>query len=371
MLGASPILEEMMVGIINITKGCNLACKYCYAGNYKALSEQRKLVDAELRRNMPSIFCFIDKLSEMQNGSVNILFHGGEPTLASPDLLRSIAEYARTIDNDAKISIQTNGTLISDQLVDLFRDYHITVGISLDGPPEINDKNRIFANGNGTADLIIRNIKKLKAESIPVGVLITFTNENIDHVADIYSMCREIDVGFSFNPLFIPETEVGVEPLDKMKYAKAICDLFDIWINDQDSTIGVRPFERILMGFVDQEIGLPVCSYSQNCAEQILTIDVDGQVYPCNRLAGMEEFSYGRVDEIKLQERIEKCSFSKRWDYLKDRDCLGCNVSKFCYGGCPSHSHSENGTIFCKDDMCESHIVILNHIYNYIQGFKK
>ena len=99
-----------MVGIINITKGCNLACKYCYAGNYTSLAEQRRTVDAELQKNMSNVFCFIDKLSDYQQGKVDILFHGGEPTLASPELLREIALYARKIDNNAKISIQTNGT---------------------------------------------------------------------------------------------------------------------------------------------------------------------------------------------------------------------------------------------------------------------
>ncbi len=360
-----------MIGIINITKGCNLSCKYCYAGNYRALSEQRKMVDSELRENIPNIFCFIDKLATIQNGELNILFHGGEPTLASPDMLRMIAEYARNIDNNAKLTIQTNGTLISDQLIELFKDYKMTVGVSLDGPPAVNDKNRVFSNGAGTAELIIKNVQLLQNERIPTGVLITFTNDNIDNVEEIYSMCKDLGVGFSFNPLFIPETEVGVTPLDQNKYTKSICKLFDIWINDQDSNIGIRPFERILMGMVDQEIGLPVCSYSQNCADQMITIDVDGQVYSCNRMTGLSKFSFGEIDEIDLREQIKNSCFSSRWEYLKENDCAGCKVAKLCYGGCPSHSHAQKGTIFCKDDMCSSHQTIMMHIYNYIQGFRK
>ena len=360
-----------MVGIINITKGCNLACKYCYAGNYTSLAEQRRTVDAELQKNMSNVFCFIDKLSDYQQGKVDILFHGGEPTLASPELLREIALYARKIDNNAKISIQTNGTLISDKLIDIFKEFHMTVGISIDGPPEVNDKNRIFSNGDGTADLIIRNIKKLQGEKVPVGGLITFTNENVEYAEKIYLMFRDLGIGFSFNPLFIPETEVGVSQLEQRKYAKAICEMFDLWINDQGSNIGIRPFERILTGMVDHEVGLPVCSYSQNCAEDILTLDVDGQVYSCNRLAGMKEFSYGYITDININEKISNCIFANRWDYLKENDCKDCKISMLCYGGCPSHSHAKKGTIYCKDDMCGSHLEIINHIYNYIQGFRK
>ena len=77
-------------------------------------------------------------------------FYGGEPLLAFPLIVESV-KYAEEIfaGVDISFNITTNATLLTDEIIDFLLDHHFKLTFSLDGPNEVQDKNRIFANGSG------------------------------------------------------------------------------------------------------------------------------------------------------------------------------------------------------------------------------
>ncbi|MEL7658260.1 MAG: radical SAM protein, partial [Bacillota bacterium] len=68
----------------------------------------------------------------------------------------------RFFGKEVSFNITTNGTLLTSEMVQFFQDHEVNLMISLDGPKEINDKNRVFANGRGTFDAVMKQIEMIK-----------------------------------------------------------------------------------------------------------------------------------------------------------------------------------------------------------------
>jgi uncharacterized protein len=102
---------------------------------------------------------------------VELIFHGGEPLLAGKHFFRQFTEEAHCIllpDVTPIFNMQTNGTLLDAEWLDLLIDLKIGFGISLDGPKEINDRHRVDHRGAGSydavrkaVDLVLRNLALL------------------------------------------------------------------------------------------------------------------------------------------------------------------------------------------------------------------
>lgn len=116
----------MSIEVSPVGVTCNLSCPYCYehpmreAGNFN-----EKPYDLEK---------MIQGL-EREGGQFSLF--GGEPLLTDMETLEGLWKYG--FEKWGRNGIQTNGTLITDQHIELFKKYKVHVGISLDGPEELND----------------------------------------------------------------------------------------------------------------------------------------------------------------------------------------------------------------------------------------
>ncbi len=156
------ILAESVQGItLQVTQQCNLRCKYCvYSGAYESRGHSSKRMPYELAQKGVE---FLIERSAAQK-SVNIGFYGGEPLLEFK-LIERIVRYIKEkySSKDISFSITTNGTLLNDRINSFLQDNDFNVMISLDGPKEIHDQNRIFhATGKGTFDTILKNISDIR-----------------------------------------------------------------------------------------------------------------------------------------------------------------------------------------------------------------
>ncbi len=170
-------IEKIQNLTLAVTENCNFRCRYCtYSGGYKdqrthsnkkmSLKTARAAIDF-LHETVKDehISCDCDYHSEKQEDNrIGLGFYGGEPFLEF-NLIKKSIEYFESFDwGDKKIyhGMTTNGSLLSDDVIDfvLEKDIHLT--FSLDGPKNIHDRARVFANGKGTFDTIFSNIKKIQ-----------------------------------------------------------------------------------------------------------------------------------------------------------------------------------------------------------------
>lgn len=146
--------------VINVTQICNLRCTYCAAGGDGTYGAAQTKINVE--KTLPQLKFFLDKLENGESFQINFL--GGEPLLY-PEGIREIGRYVQLAIAGRNIaprfSIVTNGTLITEENLELLCELKAQVTVSLDGPPEINDRVRPGKNGQGSTAAVVQGIQQL------------------------------------------------------------------------------------------------------------------------------------------------------------------------------------------------------------------
>ncbi len=169
--------------IIKLTTACNLNCVYCSEGD-KCLSTLKKSLAYKLIDDLPA---FMEKYHDE---NIELLWHGGEPLMMGKSYLDDVMSYAKKklAKYKLKFSIQSNGTLIDEEWIEIFKKYDVGVGISLDGYQEIHDNNRKAKDGEPTFQKIMDNIKKMQSAEITIGTLMVLNTEqevDVDKLIDV------------------------------------------------------------------------------------------------------------------------------------------------------------------------------------------
>lgn len=157
------ILERRVSKILlQLTQRCNLRCRYCVYSeekNFGTRSHSNKDMSYETAKK--AVDFYMEHSVDCEEKAIG--FYGGEPLLQF-GLIKKIIAYCNDVFRGHKIiySITTNGTLLTDEIMDFLVKNQVYITVSLDGPKEIHDKNRRFVNDAGTYDAVIRNLEKLK-----------------------------------------------------------------------------------------------------------------------------------------------------------------------------------------------------------------
>ena len=358
--------------MIYTTKYCNMGCKYCYTGSAWEYSLGTKKINESFRSKIPLLFEFIDQVVSHNNYThTKFIFLGGEPLSISPENYESVLRYIREKDYPIKISIQTNGSLINMDFIDLFKEFNVDIGVSLDGGASLNDQTRIFKNGKETFSTIFKNLQKMKDAGLKFGCLVTLNKTNMEYVEKIYTFFKENNIPFNIRP--ISETKYSAPRkllITPQEYARSLCKLFNIWFEDTETEdILVEDFANMVSQFIKPIKGLVPCVFTKKCSEYFVSFDLNGDLYPCNRLYGIPQFFYGNIQRNSLKNLLNnskvKC-LSERWDILSKTDCKNCEISQYCYGGCPGNGYFYYYSFFRKDYYCGAYRTILRHVYEKI-----
>lgn len=147
--------------ILQVTQNCNLRCSYCiYSGGYNTRTHNNKRMTWEMAKAGIDYLVSHSQLA----GDLTVGFYGGEPLLEF-ELIKSVVGYIESEYVGRRFSyvITTNGTLLNDEIIDFLEEKQVFLTFSLDGPKEVHDKNRKFADGvTGSYEKLMENVKKVK-----------------------------------------------------------------------------------------------------------------------------------------------------------------------------------------------------------------
>lgn len=150
-------IEQMT---LQVTQNCNLRCSYCFYGedNYENRHHANKQMSFETAKKAIDFLLSHSRDRER----IHLAFYGGEPLLEF-DLIKKCVEYIEEQVEGKEITfgMTTNGTVISDEIVDFWIKHDFLIMISLDGDKNSHDTNRKFKNGAGTYDIILNNIRNM------------------------------------------------------------------------------------------------------------------------------------------------------------------------------------------------------------------
>jgi uncharacterized protein len=163
---ASGVVPTIDLLVVQPTPFCNIDCKYCYLPDRNS----KAVVASQTLRNLFSqVFA-----SGWASGGLTVVWHAGEPMVLPIAFYReafAIVESLRPQDLPVVHSFQTNGTLIDDAWCAFFAEAQVNLGVSIDGPRHLHDRNRVTRSGRGTFERTIAGIRLLRRHGVPFHVI--------------------------------------------------------------------------------------------------------------------------------------------------------------------------------------------------------
>ncbi|MDO4857592.1 MAG: radical SAM protein [Thermoguttaceae bacterium] len=316
-------------------EACNLRCRHCYQNGYIPQIIDRSLINMTMTQISNAL-----KSWEM-DGRLSLT--GGEP-LIDTTTLYYILDNASLIENLIHIGLLTNGTLLTDRVVDSLSRYSKLreVQVSLDG---VMAKTHDYLRGNGSFDRTIAGVKKLIAVGIPVTIMFTASKLNMKEAPAVVDLAADLQVTAvtveRYTPFHFSDDPLALTPNDTKWIFEQVL-LKKIKYRQEDPPIKIRT-SRPLWNILSENSG-GACPVGFSC----LTIMHDGKVYPCRRLP------------IELGT-IQKDGLFKIWYTspvlwrLRDRSqvskCNKCPKSSLC-GGCRAAAFVHTGDMMGIDPLC-------------------
>ena len=332
------------------TNQCNMNCVYCY---HFAEREQPGKMSLELLSKIYEItFNNFDEAT--------IIWHGGEPLVMGADFYRQALAMQKKYSQTKIINkMQTNLTLLDDELADVLCENKISVGSSFDG------LQNEFLRGN--SEKILSNREKLLRRKMNCGFIFVVSRKNIDALIENYEFFNRQKINFTMN-LYIPTGEKFNDELELAPEhaVEKILEFYDYWIQDENCNISVNYFERILDFIFLRRKSL--CSFS-SCLGKWVGIRHDGKIFPCNR-AFPEKYSYGNVKDYEnLSNAFQSEGFGLILSEAIERrkKCASCEIFSFCEGGCNNVALNENGIKNTGGSSC----IILKKVFRHISNHMK
>ena len=319
----SQLKDNITLMYIIPTNTCNLGCKYCFIGSL--LNNQIKMTDEILYK---SIRLFNKQLN---NNKGTILFYGGEP-LMNFDIVKKAVEYCKLNNYNNTFSMVTNGLLINEEIADFIKENNISVGISLDGPKELTNKNRVYKNSTiGTYDDVIEKLKVLKNKQVDFGLSITLSKDFIKYKDAFIEWIKEIDVkNISYNLLHFtdkdPEWEKYYEEASKFIYHSNNI-LFSSGYNEDR-------IKRKYDAFYNRNFKFADCAA---IGGNQITINPSGDIDICHGLWNNKSNHIKNIldiDDLKEIKSTEQYDFWKNNLTINKKECLSCPAIYECGGGC-------------------------------------
>jgi uncharacterized protein len=268
-------------------------------------------------------------------------WQGGESTLMGEDFFRRVTALQEAHGRPGAVvanGLQTNATLISDELADHLARYRFLVGVSLDGPQPVHDRYRVSVDGRGSHARVLEGLETLRKHQVEYNVLVLVTRANAERPAEIYRYL--VDLGVEFHQ-YIPCVELdaagNLQPysVDGPLWGRFLCGIFDEWARGDVRRVSVRAFDSVLTMLVDGAAN--VCHMGTDC-RQYFVVEHNGDVYPCDFFV-TKELKLGNVmsdgwDALAASAVFREFGARKRrWN----AECDACPFLRLCAGDCLKH----------------------------------
>jgi len=318
--------------IFKVTHACNLACRYCYAVDNKSKVVSRSILGSVIRASV-----------QLDADTVNFIWHGGEPLIAGLDFFaEAVAMQNAASDGTGKRylnGLQTNGTLVTPDIAEFFRDKQFAVGVSLDGPPHWHNRDRVTARGNGTYEQALKGYQTLRSAGVAPGVVCVIDPVDPPDAVQLVDWLEEIEAdSVSLNAMFSRRAAPrGGQAIFLLNLEQELRRRRSLICVRELLFAGTTAEERDKQGILD------ACHPGWPCHETISTVDEEGYIYfACDRfldknLSERGAYRLGHIDNGGFPKALSSPRYTELASVArKDKDTCKQKCSSFgtCDGGC-------------------------------------
>lgn len=319
---------------LDLTVECNLRCTYCFKEKWNEHMEDRVAFEA--------MIWLLHASGPAKDVRVN--FMGGEPLLRFK-LIKRLVPFAkrRALQVGKKIhfGMTTNGTLVTDEVVAFWRKWGMGFHTSIDGTPEIQDRNRPTTGGRGSSALVERSVEKVLKYRPGTCARATVTPDSAGHLVESYKYFRRLGyVDIAFVPGGPSMWNIAAIKVFEEQFAHVT----DLAIADWRNGIPIR-----LKGIDDWATGVQRGRSPVACGagRGLLLVDIHGDIWPCHRW-NKDRHNGWRIGSIYEQFNDSRRAVLDVADQtaMLEQDCPSCIANQMCSGGCPAENLEETGSVY-------------------------
>jgi uncharacterized protein len=334
---------------------CNITCQYCYQNPQRDAGNLTRDYDLEAMKTAVA----------RERGGFTLF--GGEPLLLPEEDLREL--WAWGLESFGHNNVQTNGTLISEIHIRMFREYRVHVGISVDGPTELNDVRWAgsLEKTRRATEKTQQAIERLCAEGMPPSLIVTLHRNNAtrDKLPLMYEWFRQLEsMGVRSARLHILEVE---NELIRGKYALPMHENIEALLGfaelEQELTSLRFDIFRDVEDLLDGRDGHAACVWracDSYTTEAVRGIEGNGQSSNCGRT------NKDGIDFIKAETPGFERYLALYHTPQEYGGCRGCRFFLMCKGQCPGTAIG--GDWRNRTEHCEVWKTLFTHVEKSLLG---
>lgn len=352
-----PVIDLL---VVQPTPFCNIDCRYCYLPERNS----KAVVAPETLRNLFSqVFA-----SGWVQGGLSVVWHAGEPMVLPIAFYRdafAMIEGLRPPGLEVAHSFQTNGTLIDDAWCEFFAEARVNIGVSVDGPRHLHDRNRLTRSGRGTFERTIAGIRRLRRHGVPFHVISVLSSQSMAAPGEMFDfyVAEGID-----NVCFNVEESEGdhvSESFGDQRAERAYYDFLSEFWRLMAAQPGKIAFVREIEHALAQVIRPKEANFRNQLVEPfaITSMDWSGNIATFSpELLGLknpayDDFILGNINRDALVEMPLGPVFARMRDDIDAGVAMcrqSCEYFSVCGGGEPVNKLAENGsfssteTVYCR-----------------------
>jgi len=303
-----------------VSTRCNLQCTHCYEARTGPADAEEGNMDFSVAKK--ALTNFFDIVNNTGQEKVFIRYFGGEP-LRNWKVVKDSSEYIKELETKPEVvqAINTNGTLVTNEIAKYLGENRFDVDLSLEAPNELNDKIRVYRGGRGTFKDVDEKIDVLIRHNVNPEISAQLNDYNINHLDDFVDYLKNKGVKkFEVNTLICDNNNLCSAPVSEK--VKKLVELKRYAENQGVHLAGkwIRLYNHTLDGTLN---------YCSRQGEQ-LSVNPSGDVFSCSGLS----IKLGTIDDMR------SILSSKEYEEMSMRivgnipGCRNCEVEGMCVGGC-------------------------------------
>lgn len=369
--------------VIKVVSRCNLACDYCYEYFHgdESWRKQPRFMSVDTLTMVARRIAAHARAHDMP--TVSISLHGGEPMLAGLDRLSAWTRILRSeigAVTEVGIGAQSNGTMYSPEIHAWAVQERVTIGVSVDGPPHVNDRRRHYANGSASSPKVERALTLLRGTEVFAGIL-SVIDVKADPVETLAYLGQWGPPILDFllphgNWLRLPpgvsrpRTDAGPDTAGDPIYGRWLAAAFDAWWTTPHlSRIAVRTFEEIILRLAGRPGVLETLGTEP---VTLITIATDGSYEGVDTLKSALPGAHVlglHVRDTSLDDVLRHPSVAVRQSGLDalHTTCRHCPFVGVCGGGYLPHRVGADGTFTHPSVYCPDLAHLIRHVASVLR----
>ena len=348
--------------VFKISERCNLKCDYCYFffGGDETWKLHPPLVSPETIEHLGAFAARAARSHGLE--AITLIFHGGEPLLMGRARFSAMCEALRKHEDGFRFDfgLQTNGVLVDEAWIALFEKHRISAGVSLDGPPAVNDLHRLDRKGRSSYDRTVAGLRLMQNAAAQGRMadpgLLSVINPFADGARVYRHFAHDLGVRrMSFlTPDYTWDSGVGEQVVKGVE--RFLLSSLRAWLADKNPNVRIRLFSELVAAMIDAR-AMDLVQAHRDDYRNIISVSSNGDLGPEDTLKVLDPRfrSLGlNVAKNNLSDLIESDAWREQAEaaVTKPAECAGCGWWKLCKAGRPVNRYSSgrgfgNASLYC------------------------